>query len=67
MMLYGRSTCDTGLISRAQQRQMSCRPHNIVLGEMGVRVKGKDEEVERSVVFNHFLVGVSRTCSEYCS
>ena len=51
MLFYGRSTCDIGLISRAQQRQMSRGPYNIVLGGMGVRVKRKDQEVERSMVF----------------
>ena len=52
MLFYGRSTCDTG--------QMSRGPHNIVLGGMRVRVKRTDEEVERSMVFNHLFVGVSR-------
>ena len=32
MLFYGRSTCDTGLVSRAQQSQMSRGQHNIVLG-----------------------------------
>ena len=66
MLFYGRSTCDTGLISRAQQHQMSRRPHNIVLGGIGVRVKRKDEEVERSMVFNHIFVSVPKTFGEYC-
>ena len=35
MLFYGRSTCDTGLISRAQQSQMSHGPHSIVLGGDG--------------------------------
>ena len=52
--------------SRAQQSQMSRRPHNIVIGGMGVLVKRTDEEVERSMVFNHFFVGVPRTFGEYC-
>ena len=55
MLFYGRSTCDTGLISRAQQRQMSRGPHNIVLGGMGMRVKRKDEEIERSMLLIIFL------------
>ena len=67
MLFYGRSSCDTGLISRAQQSQMSRGPHNIALDGMGVRVKRKDEEVERSMVFNHLFVGVPRTFGEYCS
>ena len=65
MLFYGRSTCDTGLISRAQKSQMSSGPH-IILGGMGVRVKRTDEEVERSMVFNHYFLGVPRTFGEYC-
>ena len=34
---------------------------------MGVRVKRKDEEVERSMVYNHFFVCVPRTIGEYCT
>ena len=30
-----------------------------------MRVKRKDEEVERSMVFNHLFVGVPRTFGEY--
>ena len=66
MLFYGRSTCDTGLISLAQQRQMFRGPHNIVIGGMGVRVKRTNEEVERSMAFNHFYVGVPRTFGDYC-
>ena len=66
-MFYEQSKCDTGLISHVQQFQMSCGPHNIVLGGMGVHVKHKDEEVERSMVFNHFIGGVPRTFGNYCS
>ena len=40
---------------------MSRRPHNIVIGGMGVRVKRTDEEVERSMVVKHIFVGVPRT------
>ena len=65
MLFYGGSTCDTGLISRAQQSQMSRGPHNIVLGGMGVRVKRTGEEVERSMVFNHSFVSVPRTFGKY--
>ena len=67
MLFYGRSTWDTGLTSLAQQRQMSCGPHNIVIRGMGVRVKRKDEEVERSMVFNHIFGSVPWTFGEYCS
>ena len=36
MLFYGQSTCDTGMISCAQKCQMSCGPHNIVIGgDMG--------------------------------
>ena len=66
MLFYGRSKCDTGLISLALQRQMSRGPHDIVLGGMRVPVKRKDEEVERNMVFNHIFVGVPRTFGEYC-
>ena len=66
MLFYGRSTCDTGLISLALQRQMSRGPQNIAIGGMGVRVKRTDEEVERSMVFNHIFVSFPRTFSEYC-
>ena len=55
MLFYGRSTYDTGLTSRAQQRQMSRGPYNIVLGGMGMRVKRKDEEIERSMLLIIFL------------
>ena len=55
MLFYGQSACDTGLISLALQRQMSRGPHNIVIGGMGVRVKRRDEEFERSMVVNHIL------------
>ena len=58
MLFYGRSSCDTGLISLALQRQMSRRPHSIVIGGMGVRVKRTDEEGERSMVDNHIFVSV---------
>ena len=34
---------------------MSQRRSNIVLGGVGVRVRCKDEEVERTMVFHHFL------------
>ena len=64
MLFYGRSTYDTGMISRAQQRQMSRGPHDIVLGGMRVPVKRTDEEVERSMVFNHIFVGVPRIFGE---
>ena len=68
MLFYGRSTCDTGLISLALQRQMSRRPHNIVLGVgIGVRVKRTDEEVERSMVVYHIFVSVPRTFGGYCT
>ena len=55
MLFYGRSTYNTGLILRAQQRQMSRGSHNIVLGVMRVHVKRKDEEVERNMAFSHFF------------
>ena len=67
MLFYGRSTCDTGLISLALQRQMSHGPHNIAIGGMGVRVKRTDEEVERSMAVNHIFASVPRTFGEYCS
>ena len=66
-MFYGRSTCDTGLISIALQRQMSRRPHNIVLGGMGVHVERTYEEVERSMVVYHIFISVPRTFGGYCS
>ena len=46
---------------------MSRGPHNIVIGGMGVRVKRKNEEVEKSMVFNHLFLGAPRTFGEYCS
>ena len=46
---------------------MPRRPHNIVLGGMGVRVKRTDEEVERSMVVYHVFVSVPRTFGGYCS
>ena len=67
MLFYERSTCDTGQILREQQRQMSRGAHKIVIGGMGVRVKRTVEEVERSMVFNHFFVAVLRTFGEYCT
>ena len=67
MVCYGRSACDSGLNSRVQQRRLSRGPYNFVLGWMGVRVKHKDEEVERSMVFNNCFVDVPRTFGEYCS
>ena len=66
MLFYGRSICDTGLISLALQRQMSCPPLNIALAGMGVRVKRTDEEVERSMVVYHIFVSVPRTFGGYC-
>ena len=44
-----------GKFPRAQQCQVSHRRNNIVLGGVGIRVRRKYEEVERTMVFNHFL------------
>ena len=66
MLFCGRSTCDTGVMSSVQQCQISRGPNNIVLEGMGVRVKLKDEEVERSMIFNHFYIGFPRTFGDYC-
>ena len=46
---------------------MSHRGKNIVLGGVGVRIRCKDEEVERNMVFHHFFVSVQRTFGDYCS
>ena len=46
---------------------VSHRRNNIVLGGVGVRVlrKDVDEEVERTMVFHHIFVSVSRTFGDY--
>ena len=36
-------------------------------GEWGVRVRCRDEEVERTMVFHHIFVSVPRTFSNYCN
>ena len=46
---------------------MSYRRKNIVLEGAGVRVRCKDEEVERTMVFHHILVSVPRTFGDYCN
>ena len=46
---------------------MSRRPHNIVIGGMGVRVKRTDEGFERRMVVNNIFVSVPRTFGEYCT
>ena len=51
----GRIICTNGKILHAQKRQVSHRRNNIVLGGWGVCVRGKDEEVERNMVFYHFM------------
>ena len=43
-------------MSRAQQCLMSHRRYNIVLGGVGVRIRCKDEEVEKTMVFHHIFV-----------
>ena len=45
---------------------MSHRRKNIVLEGAGVRVRCKDEEVERTLVPHHILVSVPRTFGDYC-
>ena len=45
---------------------MSHRRNNIVLGGVGVRVRCKDEEVERTMVFHHIFASVPRTFGDYC-
>ena len=67
MLLFVRSTCGSGKISRAQQRLVSHRRNNIVLGGVRVRVLRKDEEIERIKVFHHIFVSVPRTFGDYCS
>ena len=66
MLFFVRSTCGSGEISRAQQRLVSRRWNNIVLGGVGVRVLRKDEEIERTKVFHHIFVSVPRTFGDYC-
>ena len=66
MLFFARSTCGNGKISRAQQCLVSHRRKNIVLGEVRVRVRCKDEEVERTMVFHHIFVSVPRTSCDYC-
>ena len=46
---------------------MSHRRKNIVLEGVEVRVRCKDEEVERTMVFHHILVSVPRTFGDYCN
>ena len=46
---------------------MSHRRNNIVLGGVGVRIRYKDEEVERTMVFHHIFVSVPRTFGDYCT
>ena len=67
MLFFVRSTCGSGKISRAQQRLVSHRRNNIVLGGVGVCVLRKDEEIERTKVFHHIFVSVPRTFGDYCS
>ena len=45
---------------------MSHRQNNIVLGGVGVGVRCKDEEIERTMVFHHIFVSVPRTFGDYC-
>ena len=45
---------------------MSHRQNNIVLGGVGVRVRCKAEEVERTMVFDHIFAKVPRTFGDYC-
>ena len=66
MLFFIRSTCGSGKISRAQQWLVSHRRNNIVLGGVGVRVLRKDEEIERTKVFHHIFVSVTRTFGDYC-
>ena len=66
-VVFVRSTCGNGKISRAQQCVVSHRRNNSVLGEVGVRVRYKDEEVERTMVFYHIFVSVPRTFGDYCT
>ena len=65
-VVFVRSTCSNGKIPHAQQCLVSHRRNNIVLGGVGVRVRCKDEEVERTMVFCHIFVSVPRTFSDYC-
>ena len=67
MSFFVSSTCGSGKISRAQQRLVSHRRNNIVLGGVGVRVLRKDEEIERTKLFHHIFVSVPRTFGDYCS
>ena len=67
MLFFERITCSNGKISRAQQFQVSHRQENIVLGEVGARVRCKDEEVERTMDFHHFFVSIPRTFGDYWS
>ena len=45
---------------------MSHRRNNIVLEGVGERVRCKDEEVERTIVFHHIFASVPRTFGDYC-
>ena len=66
-VVLARSTCGNGKISHAKQCLVSHRRNNIVLGGVGVRVRCKDEEVERTMVFCHIFVSVPRTFADCCS
>ena len=39
----------------------------LFLGEWGVRVRCKDKEIERTMVFHHIFASVPRTFGDYCS
>ena len=67
MLFFVRSTCGNGKILCAQQSPVSHRRNNIVLGRVGVRVRCKDEEVERTMVFHHIFVTVPRIFGNYCT
>ena len=67
MLVFWRSTCDNGKISRARQLQVSHKRTNIVLGGRGVHVCSNYENMQRKVVFYLFLPSVPRTFGDYCT
>ena len=53
-------------ISLARRCLVSHRRDNIVLGEVEVRVRCKDDEVERNMVSHLIFVSVPRSFGDYC-
>ena len=69
MLIFEKSTCIKGKISRAKHRQVSHRPDNIVIGGAGKRgsVYGAIIKKFKGIwFFRYFFPSVPRTFGDYC-